>query len=180
MGADGGICLYKRSDLEKTQCLRRIQDWWVRVNFKWNKPQFPQEWSREIHGPWSNKLQRYEWTKLITLSEWLKRNNHASVEALTLDNMLSGWQPWFGFIKVGELPGLSEELVRVSYGDNVFDEANELNDVIMNRYWRQIGSEDPKHYFDGVTMGWPADDDDDDDDDEIEQNLPWRWQETWT
>lgn len=171
MGADGGICLYKRAELEKTPCLRRIQDWYIRTHFKWNHPEFPQEWSREIRGPWSNKLHRYEWEKRVTLPEWLKENNHASVESLTLEDMFQGWSPWFGFIEVGELPGLSEQLVRVSYGDNVFDEAAELNNVIMNDYWRQVGFEGPKHYFEDSVMGI---------DDENEA-TPWKWQEeTWT
>jgi hypothetical protein len=171
MGADGGICLYKRSDLDKVQCLRRIQDWWVRVNFNWDKPGFPQQWSREIHGPWSNKLQRYEWEKRVPLAEWLKEKGFASIESLTLEHMFQGWSPWLGFIDVGELPGLSEQLVRVSYGDNVFDEAAELNNVIMNDYWRQVGFEGPKHYFEDSVMGI---------DDENEA-PPWKWQEeTWT
>lgn len=167
MGADGGYYLYKFSEVNRPEVLRRVQSWFISSEFKFNPS--TDKWEITEYGPWENSTQRHSWTKIITVDEWLEKNGFKAVEDLSLEFIISRQGCWASIIKAGELPGLSEDLVRVSYGDNVWDDIANLNEVISRgRTWRY--GKEPPVFFEDVDFYYPED-------------YPSLWnfcEETWT
>lgn len=167
MGADGGYYLYKLSELTRPEVLRRIQNWFICSEFKLNPS--TDKWETVEYGPWLNNDQRHSWKKVLTVDEWLEQNGFKAVEDLGVEFIINRQGCWALIIKAGWLPGLSEDLVRVSYGDNVCDEIQNLNEVISSgcAWWYD---KKPQAFFQDVDCHYPED-------------YPSLWnfyEETWT
>ena len=167
MGADGGYNLYKLSELNRPEVLRRIQNWFICSEFKLNASNG--QWETTEYGPWSNAEQRNSWTKDINVDDWLKKNGFDRAEDLSLEFIINRQGCWASIIRADRLPGLSEDLVRVSYGSNVWDDIQNLNEVISNgRAWWY--DKKPQAFFEDVDYFYPED-------------FPSLWnfcEETWT
>ena len=167
MGADGGYYLYKLSELNRPEVRRRIQNWFICSEFKLNPS--TDEWEITEYGPWSNETQNHSWKKIINVDEWLEKNGFKAVEDLGVEFIINRQGCWASIIKAGSLPGLSEDLVRVSYGDNVPDDVGNLNEVISrgSAWWYD---KKPPAFFEDVDCCYPED-------------YPSLWnfyEETWT
>ena len=131
MGADGGYMFFKVNELMNPIVKRRIINWFLTLEFN-PMPELgaPSGWGKVEKRGWSNARQEYESITTISLEDWLAKNGFKHPEDITLEFIASCWGCWMSTIKAGELPGLSEDLFRLSYGDNCLDEINELADII--------------------------------------------------
>jgi len=165
MGADGGYDLYKFSELNRPEVLRRIQNWFICSDFKLNAS--TGQWQITEYGPHVNG--RSTPKTVVSIDDWLKKNGFSRVEDISLEFIINRQGCWASIIKAGSLPGLSEDLVRVSYGDNVWDDVQNLNEVIKRgRAWWY--DKKPPAFFEDVDCCYPED-------------YPSLWnfyEETWT
>lgn len=134
------IIFFKRSELESPEILRRIQNWFIVSNF-----------DHEIDD--NNKItwtmERYthasgcQWqTTIWPLDVWLKKFEFERVEDITLEFIINSNHCYSSIIKKGSFPGLPEDLVMISYGDNISDWTNDLVDFLEKLNVYPIGQEE--------------------------------------
>ena len=176
MGADGGYYFFKRSELESPEILRRIQNWFIVSNFDHeiddnNKITWTMERYTHVSG--------CQWqTTTWPLDVWLKKFEFERVEDITLEFIMNSNHCYSSIIKKGSFPGLPEDLVRISYGDNCSHEIQRLTEVILRGdAWNE--NEQKPDYFENDVGYYDSDNDNDNDDDDVIK--VWNWhEETWT
>ena len=167
MGCDGGYNLYKLAEINRPDVLRRIQNWFV-VNTFENPHKGPHyDWVIIEYGPWVNG-KGYESKTAVPIQDWLKKNGFSCVEDISFEFIARQWGINMSILSSAQLP-FTEDLVRISYGDNVPDEINDLNEIITNgkNWWGKTGQ---LAYFDDVDAHY-------------DENHPGPWtfgEETWT
>ena len=151
MGADGGYYLYKFSELNQPQVLRRIQNWFICSEFELDEE--TGNWQTLEYGPWVNGV-GYTNNTILTVDSWLKKNGFNHAEDIPLQFILKRQGCSTNILKAGEIPGLQEDLVRVSYGDNVPDNIRDLNTVIIDgRAWWY--AKKPPAFFEDIDCCYP-------------------------
>jgi hypothetical protein len=164
MGADGGYYFFKRSELEQPPVLRRMQNWFIRDHFNWS----PQKgWTLIEYGDY--REYRYHEHRNITMDEWLAKHGLNKVEDINLEFIVNYLGTHGSIISAGSFPGLSEDLVRISYGDNIHDGVNYLIDFITRGFVSYWYKNELPNYFTDIEY-WTDE----------ERNI-WSWcEETWT
>ena len=168
MGCDGGYCLFKLSEMKRPEILRRIQNWFIVNTFENPDAGSYGDWFLKEWRGWDNKRGDYESVTIVTLQDWLKSHGFNRVEDITAEFIFNRGGIHSSILTTSELP-LTEDLVRLSYGDNVPDEYNELGTIISHgREWSAF--EGKVCYFEDCNEYYPDD-----------YERPWSFcEETWT
>ena len=168
MGSNGGYNLFKLAEMKRPEILRRIQNWFIVSTFK-NPDAGPyNDWFYKSRRGWDNHRQDYESVTMVTLQDWLKSNGFGRVEDITAEFIFKHGGIHTSILTTSELP-LIEDLVRISYGDNVPDKYNDLEDIILRgKKWSAF--KDKACYFEDCDEYYPND-----------YERPWAfYEETWT
>jgi hypothetical protein len=172
MGSDGGIIFYKALQVGQYAgpWLRKVQNWFITQEFE-PRPELGGRWGRWWPRPcWSNELQKPMPTKIVSLEDWLGELGVSGPDSMSLRFIVEHYNSstYLDIVEAGDLPGLSEDLLCLSYGTNVPEGIGDLIEIL--EYGRpQLGW--------GVQPGpqyWP-------DAYDAEGGRLWSWQkETWT
>jgi hypothetical protein len=155
MGCDGGYRLFKLSEMKRPEILRRIQNWFILNTFEDPDAGSYGDWFLVERRGWDNKRGDYESVTVVTLQDWLKSHGFNRVEDIPAEFIFNRGGIYSSILTTSELP-LTEDLVRLSYGDNVPDEYNELGTIISHgREWSAF--EGKVCYFEDCNEYYPDD-----------------------
>lgn len=168
MGCDGGYRLFKLSEMKRPEVLRRIQNWFIVNTFENPGAGSYGDWFLEERRGWDNKRGGYESVTIVTLQDWIQRHGFNRVEDIPAEFIFKSGGIYSSILTTSELP-LTEDLVRISYGDNVPYEYDDLGVIISHgRGW--LAFEGKECYFEDCNEYYPKD-----------AGEPWTFfEETWT
>ena len=126
MGADGGIKLYRLSDIKSPKVWDRIMKWFIFEIFEGGDTL--SEWNRvpiDPSNPWRTKAVE----TVLTRQEWFEREGIKDEKSLNLEYLSYYYRPSISIWRKDDWP-ITEDLVRISYGDNVSESINDLISII--------------------------------------------------